>query len=150
MSTQTRIIEGFREACPVDQELLPDSPPVLDPAPLRSLRALESVAGSGLVVEIVEAFLDSVPQSLRALRGAAVRGDSATVERLAHSLRGSCGIVGARRMADRAAAIERRAWSPEDEGAEDFHGLETEWRVVEAALTAVAPGSIEKLGIAAH
>ena len=116
--------------------------------PLRSLRALESVAGPGLVRDVVEAFLDSVPQSLTALRDAAVRGDSAAVERLAHSLRGSCGIVGARRMAERAAAIERRAWSPEDEGAEDFRGLDAEWPVVEAALRAVGPSLPATLGIA--
>lgn len=134
MSTQTRTIEGFREERPLGQEFVPDAPLVLDPAPLRSLRALEGVAGAGLVDDVVHAFLDSVPQSLVALRNAAVRGDAATVERLAHSLRGSCGIVGARRMASRAAAIERRAWSPEDEGGDDFRGIDAEWRLVEAAL----------------
>lgn len=130
MSTQARTIEGFRQELLSDEEDLP----ILDPAPLRSLRALEAVGGPGLADEVVGAFLESVPQSLAALREAAARGDSASLERVAHSLRGSCGIVGARRMAERAATIERGAWGADEESEEDLQRLGLEWRAVEGAL----------------
>jgi HPt (histidine-containing phosphotransfer) domain-containing protein len=129
-----RNIEGFQQEHLIERESLPEPQPVLDPTPLRSLRALETVAGPGFLEDVVGTFLESVPRSLTALRDAATRGDSAAVERLAHSLRGSCGIVGARRLASRAASIERAAWAPEDEAAEDFRGLDAEWNAVESAL----------------
>jgi signal transduction histidine kinase/CheY-like chemotaxis protein len=61
-------------------------------------------------------FLSGTPARLQALAEAAERGDQAGVRSGAHGLRGSCAIVGARRMMELCAELERRAELPERHG----------------------------------
>ncbi len=72
-------------------------------------RALERLRGLGeadFVREIVEVFLSEAPARLDAARAAFERGDLATVERTAHSLKSSAATLGGLRLAGVCEALE--------------------------------------------
>ena len=71
----------------------------IDPQALAGLRALESAGETGFLGEMINTFLDSSPTRFAAIRQAVEKADAKALERQAHSLRGSCGTLGARRMA---------------------------------------------------
>jgi two-component system sensor histidine kinase/response regulator len=68
----------------------------VDQAVLENLREL---GGSEMVSELVEMFFEDASSSLSALREAVEGGDVHSVERIAHTLKGSSGNMGAKRMA---------------------------------------------------
>lgn len=74
-----------------------------------ALQRLEQAGGAKLVQEVLAVFREQIPPRLRAAREAAGRADGAEVARLAHSLRSSCGQVGADDLMQRLAALEGRA-----------------------------------------
>lgn len=69
--------------------------PVLDPDVIEGLRSLESDGEPGLLVELVDLFLSDTPPRMRNLEVALKSGDARTVEEIAHSLKSSCGNLGA-------------------------------------------------------
>src|SRR5262245_27574101 len=109
--------------------------PAIDPTVWASLQALEAAGAPGFLKELVGAFLRQAPQRISAVREASQRGDARALELAAHSLKGSCGSLGATAMAaccDRLETLGR-------EGAALGHGellaaLEQEWQTVRAAL----------------
>ncbi|MFY9821376.1 MAG: response regulator, partial [Thermoanaerobaculia bacterium] len=86
---------------PVDAGL-----PPFDPLPLLNLRRLEELAKGAIVDDLVEKFLYESQQSLARMRQAAGREDAAALAALAHSLRGSSGLLGARRITELSAGLE--------------------------------------------
>ncbi len=50
--------------------------------------------------DLVENFLSSASDRVEAVKDAVGRGDNEALERAAHSLKGSCGTLGATRMAE--------------------------------------------------
>jgi CheY-like chemotaxis protein/HPt (histidine-containing phosphotransfer) domain-containing protein len=72
-----------------------DAEEPLDRAVVGSLLEL---GGSELLSELAETFTSDTSPTLSALREAASAGDAQSVERIAHSLKGSSGSMGARRM----------------------------------------------------
>jgi signal transduction histidine kinase/CheY-like chemotaxis protein/HPt (histidine-containing phosphotransfer) domain-containing protein len=87
---------------PADPALLPDPPPILDPAGLLGAGARLSPQHR----EIVELFLEEVPRRLTTLTAMAARGDRDQVARLAHTLAGSAYSLGAARLADACSRLE--------------------------------------------
>jgi HPt (histidine-containing phosphotransfer) domain-containing protein len=85
-----------------------------------------------LMDEIVATFLRIAPARLTAIRKAA-RGNAALLEREAHSFLGSCGNIGARRMAELCARLEVLGRSGSTEGAAEIA------RALEEELAAVRP-----------
>jgi HPt (histidine-containing phosphotransfer) domain-containing protein len=79
--------------------------PILDADAFAGVAAL----GDDLVTEVVEIFCEDLPPRLAAIRTALAGGDLATVERVAHALAGSAGMIGARRLALVAAELEAAA-----------------------------------------
>lgn len=80
-----------------------DSLPVVD----TELRAeLEMVGGPELPPRLVHMFLDDVPSLIEQIQVATGSGDSVTVSRSAHRIKGGAAAVGARRVAAVAKAIE--------------------------------------------
>ncbi|MBI2837963.1 MAG: transporter substrate-binding domain-containing protein [Acidobacteria bacterium] len=79
--------------------------PRLDRSVLSKLLAISS---PGFVEDLVSRFLEKVPASLDSMRDAHGRSDLQAVVQTAHSLRGSCGLIGARRMMDLYAQVEER------------------------------------------
>jgi HPt (histidine-containing phosphotransfer) domain-containing protein len=58
------------------------------------------------VAELAGMFLDDARSGLQALEEAVEEGDAPAVERVAHTLKGSSGNMGARRMSDLCAQLE--------------------------------------------
>ncbi len=71
----------------------------LDPEVISGLRDLEESA-PGLLDELVEMFFQDTPPRIEALGVAVEEGDAHSVERIAHSLKGSSGNMGGRRMSE--------------------------------------------------
>ncbi len=74
------------------------------------LRVLTTVGaiGSEFLDTIVALFTSEAPALVAALQGAAHSGDNDQVRRLAHTLRGRAAMLGARRLAEVCAVLERR------------------------------------------
>ena len=71
--------------------------------------ALSRVGGDvELLREVVGLFLDDYPQSLDLIRDAVARGDQSSLERHAHSLKGSVSTFGAQEAYDAATALEKQ------------------------------------------
>jgi HPt (histidine-containing phosphotransfer) domain-containing protein len=71
--------------------------------------ALSRVGGDiELLREVVGLFLDDYPQSLDLIRQAVAQGDQSSLERHAHSLKGSVSTFGAQEAFDAAQALEKQ------------------------------------------
>ncbi len=92
---------------PAPAEMDGDGP--IDPKALAGLRALESAGETGFLGQVIRTFLDSTPGRLTAVKEAAEKGEAKGLERSAHSLRGSCGVLGVRRMAALCQEVETLA-----------------------------------------
>src|SRR5579884_129654 len=94
----------------------PGSPPlaVLD------RERLEHVCGADpeFAREVVGVFAQATAQSLTEIRAALTAGDSALLERLAHSLKGSCRTLGAALLGEICAQVEARGKAGDIPGAE--------------------------------
>jgi HPt (histidine-containing phosphotransfer) domain-containing protein len=71
----------------------------LDPDVLQSIRQVQEHGEPDLLTELANLFLEDAPQQLEVLRKALDDGDASSVKRVAHTLKGSCGNMGAKRMA---------------------------------------------------
>ncbi|QIN77575.1 response regulator [Rubrobacter marinus] len=80
----------------------------LDPDVLAGLRELGGT-GDGepdILAELVELFVEDAEPRLAALREAVAAGDAEGIERAAHTLKGSAGNMGARRMSEIASRLQ--------------------------------------------
>lgn len=102
----------------------------LDPAAVARLQCL---GGPAFVCEMIDAFTQYVPGRLAEARAGLTRGDLPAVARCAHPVKSSAGNIGARRMTELAATIERLADAGETV---DLPGL---LKLLEAEYAAVAP-----------
>jgi HPt (histidine-containing phosphotransfer) domain-containing protein len=84
-------------------------PDVLDVTVLHRLRALQTEGEPDIVADVAGVFLADVPGRLLLIREAVESGDQATAERLAHSLKSSAAMLGARALSRIAADLETRA-----------------------------------------
>jgi HPt (histidine-containing phosphotransfer) domain-containing protein len=73
---------------------------------LEGLRELQGEGEPDVLKELIELYLEDVPSQLKALREAEERDDAKSVECIAHTLKGSCGNLGAVRMAPICAELE--------------------------------------------
>jgi HPt (histidine-containing phosphotransfer) domain-containing protein len=112
----------------------PESLPVeaLDPVVFGRLVALEAEA-PGFLVELVSEFETGINRRLAQLRDAVRANDAEAIGYAAHSIRGSCGTVGAMRMAALAHHLEYGQPS-RPEIAAIVRRLAAEWRDVREAL----------------
>lgn len=89
----------------------------------------------GFSGELVGDFVDSVARHTGAMREAVRTGSRERLGFAAHSLRGSCGIIGARRMARLCDEIEKDADADAVPAAlPRIESLEVEYRAVKQAL----------------
>jgi HPt (histidine-containing phosphotransfer) domain-containing protein len=104
----------------------------LDASILEELRAL---GGHEALRETIALFKSGVDKNLLALREQ--QDDYRALVRAAHSLRGSCAVIGARRMAELGAQLEELARACTREGiAELIVELESEYGLTRIALDA--------------
>lgn len=80
-------------------------PPPVDPEVLDMLASLQEPGEPDLVVELVTLFLRDTPERLRDLRGRPL--DAGPVARVAHSVKGSAGNLGASYLQDLAGKLEQ-------------------------------------------
>lgn len=81
----------------------------LDPTVIDNLRQLTPPGEPDVLSQVLRIFLDETPKKVRALLEALDAGDAAQVARLAHSLKGSTGNIGASALLDVCRRIEDRA-----------------------------------------
>jgi HPt (histidine-containing phosphotransfer) domain-containing protein len=72
----------------------------LDPRVIDSLRQLTPQGEADVLAQVLQLFLDEVPKKILALQEAVRAGDAAAAARVAHSLKGSSGNIGAGSMMD--------------------------------------------------
>jgi CheY-like chemotaxis protein len=107
---------------------------VLDPEVLANLRDL---GDAELLAELAGMFFDDASSRLEELRGAIGAGDAAGVERVAHTLKGSSGNMGATRMSAICAELQDVGGSGDlSRAAGLLEGLEEEFGRVRPALEA--------------
>jgi CheY-like chemotaxis protein len=82
--------------------------PAVDPAALEKLRAMRQ-GDSDLVLEVIALFLQETPDRLVSLRDGLSRGDLPLISRVAHTIRGSAGHLGAKALAALCARVEDKA-----------------------------------------
>ena len=70
-------------------------PAVLDPAVIETLRQLSVPGEPDVLIEVLKLFLDEAPPRIEKLRNAWAAGNIQEVQRMAHSLKGSAGNIGA-------------------------------------------------------
>ena len=80
--------------------------PALDSDVIEGLRSLETEDTPGLFAELVELFLSDTPPRLGELAEAMAARDASRIEAVAHSLKSSCGNLGALGLADLFRQIE--------------------------------------------
>jgi HPt (histidine-containing phosphotransfer) domain-containing protein len=69
---------------------------------------LERLGGDEVILDqIVKVFLEDAPQQLTAMQAASDAGDTTTLRRLAHTVKGSAGTVGATGLQAAAAGLEQ-------------------------------------------
>ena len=73
-------------------------PAVLDQSVIASLRQLTPPGEADVLAEVLQMFLREVPPRIEFLRNAWTAGDIEEVHRMAHSLKGSAGNIGALRL----------------------------------------------------
>lgn len=85
---------------------------------LSRLRELEDELGADVAIELIELFLEDAPSQLEAMARALEGGDTETLKRAAHSLKGSCSNLGLEALSRSAAALEQHTGAQGCEGAE--------------------------------
>jgi HPt (histidine-containing phosphotransfer) domain-containing protein len=85
------------------------SPDVLDVAILERLRALQAEGEPDVVEDVSRVFLEDAPDRLKNIRASVESGDPVVAERLAHSLKSSASMLGARTLSRVASQVESRA-----------------------------------------
>jgi signal transduction histidine kinase/CheY-like chemotaxis protein len=107
---------------------------------LESLRELQEEGEPDILAELIGLFIADAPNQLKTLKEAAERGDASFIERTAHTLKGSCGSLGAVRMAAICAELEVIGRSGDLSLAPTLISqLEEEFGRVRAALEKEAP-----------
>ena len=89
------------------ESLMPEPrDPAFDQRIVDELRAIDGEWGRDLFSDLARMFLDEMPARLKDLRAVARRGDTVTIRREAHKMRGLCRQVGAQGMAGLCGQIE--------------------------------------------
>jgi two-component system, sensor histidine kinase and response regulator len=81
-----------------DTAALNEEATVLDESVLADLRELQEEGEPDILEELIELYLEDAPSQIAALGEAVEAGEAQTVERIAHTLKGSSGNMGATRM----------------------------------------------------
>ncbi len=103
-------------------------------ARLRSQGRDDPAGEQGFLAGVVAVFVQAAPAQARALRAAWADGDSAALQRAAHTFRGGCATVGAARMSEILARLESADVGPDVGGLLD--DLDAAWAHVRVQLDA--------------
>lgn len=123
------LLESLPQPLPVNDDSAP-----IDLDVIQSLKDLGGEDEPGLFRELVDMFLRDTPPRMEALGQALEAGDAGSLERVAHSMKSSCGNLGAVVMADLCAQLEKAGREGSLESASDLLQRSTAefQRVIEA------------------
>lgn len=76
--------------------------PALDPQTLDTLRQLTPPGEPDVLAQVLKLFLEEAPRRIERLRSALTEGNAVEFQRLAHSLKGAAGNIGANAVHDAA------------------------------------------------
>lgn len=110
---------------------------VLDMNALDALRSLQDDGEEDLLAELIDLFLEDAPTRIESMRAAIAREDWTAMGSWAHSLKGSCGSLGAVHMSDLCAKLEamgRAGRGPRVEAERIQRELEAQYELVRDAL----------------
>jgi HPt (histidine-containing phosphotransfer) domain-containing protein len=109
---------------------------VLDQTALEALRELHDEGEDDLLIELIDLFLEDAPTRMNGMRDAIGREDWPAVASWAHSLKGSCGSLGAMHMAEHCNRLEQhgRLGGPRQHAELMFAELEAQYVLVRDAL----------------
>jgi HPt (histidine-containing phosphotransfer) domain-containing protein len=109
--------------------------PVLDAAVVGTLRQLTPPGEPDVLAQVLNLFLVEVPPRMDRLRNAWVAGNIEEVHRVAHSLKGSAGTIGARRLYEVCRQLDTRGKSGDLSGSAALvDALGVEFGKVEAEI----------------
>lgn len=121
-------------------EIPPQPKPVLDPAAIEALRALNP-GDDSFFRDLVQIFLDDSPQRIAEIEQALARGDARQLTLAAHSLKGSSSNFGADRLRSLSEQLEQLGRQGSLGGVPaHLLALKDEFARVRAALDALLPG----------
>jgi HPt (histidine-containing phosphotransfer) domain-containing protein len=106
----------------------------LDPTMLDSFRSLRVPGQPDPVAELVDLFLEDLPNRLAALRSAVTEGNLPAVKSASHTLKGSASNVGGRRLAALCADLEVLAGSGTTDLSQPLQTVEAASRELQTAL----------------
>ena len=110
-------------------------PVVLDPAVIATLRQLTPPGEPDVLAEVLRLFLEEAPPRITRLRNAWAAGNIEEVHRAAHSLKGSAGNIGARRLYEVCVRLDAKGRSADRSGVAGLvDELVVEFDQVEAAI----------------
>jgi len=99
------------------------------------LRALQDAGSPGFLVELIDLFLRESETHLAKLRESFAARDAKTFERIAHTLKGGCGNLGAQAMSRLCADLQAVGHAADWPRAEAIlPGLEAEFQTVKREL----------------
>jgi two-component system, sensor histidine kinase and response regulator len=90
----------------------------IDPSALDGFRQFDTDDGPSLLIQLIEVFLENTPILLRDLRTALAKGAASDLQRVAHTLKGSCSNFGAHRLRAECMRLEQLAETGSLDGAE--------------------------------
>jgi HPt (histidine-containing phosphotransfer) domain-containing protein len=113
---------------------------ILDESVIQTLRQLTPPGEPDILVEVLKLFLAEVPPRIDRLRNAMAAGNIQEVHRSAHSLKGSAGNIGARRLYDVCRDIDDKGKAGDLAGAAALvDALAAEFRNVESEIRRLIP-----------
>ena len=116
----------------------PEDPPI-DTTVIADLKEIEP----GLLDELIGLFLEDTPQRIEAIRAAIAAGDARELWQAAHAVKGSCGNMGAKPMANISLQLETLGKAGSIENADQLLAkLEYEFSRVRAVLHEEKSGDI--------
>ncbi|MBI3856754.1 MAG: Hpt domain-containing protein [Planctomycetes bacterium] len=107
----------------------------INPRVIADLRSLQSGGSPGFLAELIDLFLKEAEAHVTKLRESLAARDAKVFERSAHTLKGSCGNLGAQAMSRICADLQNVGHDADwTRAAELLPGLEAEFRTVTAEL----------------
>ncbi|MFL5494134.1 MAG: Hpt domain-containing protein [Gemmatimonadales bacterium] len=91
----------------LSQPWLSGGTPVLDETALATLRGLQEPGQPDFLLEITTVFLADTGRRIRELEAAIARADAIAVHRAAHAIKGGAWTIGAMRLGQACAALEK-------------------------------------------
>ena len=119
----------------IDSSNTEEPQPILNQSVIDELLVLGGEEGPAFLTSVLEQFLQDAPIHLDGIQQAFHQGDSETLMKVSHTLKGSARNIGANRLGDRCSQLEQKGRVGVSDGMEDLlTRLMSEWQETRDAL----------------